>query len=282
MLKQKKLKALHSKFYNKTRLNYPNMSLYDLIEKTAQKYPNNIAYNYFGKKSNYQNLIKEIEKCAKSLKSMGIRKGDVVTICMPNTPEAIFTFYAVNKIGAIANMIHPLSAENEIKYYLEISDSKMLITIDLAWNKIENILNNTKVEKTVVLSVKKSMPIFLKTIYGFTKERKIKMPKYNENILNWDKFIEKGASYKKETNAHTQANDTAAILYSGGTTGLSKGIILSNLNFNAIAIQNLTACPLKSTDKCLSIMPIFHGFGLRNLYTYNFLFRSNSNYTAKF
>lgn len=281
-MKQEKLKALHSKYYkNKSKLKYPNISLYDLIEKTAKKYPKNIAYNYFGKKSNYQEVLKEIEKCAKALKSIGIRKNDVVTICMPNTPEAIIMFYAINKIGAIANMIHPLSAENEIKYYLEISDSKMLITIDLAWSKIENILFNTKVEKTVVLSVKESMPILLKTIYGLTKERKIKKPNYNnENILSWDKFLEKSVSYNKETNAHTKANDTAAILYSGGTTGLSKGIVLSNLNFNAIAIQNLTACPLKPTDKCLSIMPIFHGFGLRNLYTYNFLFRSNSNYTT--
>lgn len=282
-MKQEKLKALHSKYYkNKSKLKYPNISLYDLIVKTANKYPKNIAYNYFGKKSNYQELLKEIEKCAKSLKSIGIRKNDVVTICMPNTPEAIITFYAINKIGAIANMIHPLSAENEIKYYLEISDSKMLITIDLAWSKIENILSNTKVDKTVVLSVKKSMPILLKTIYGITKEKKIKMPKYNEKILSWDSFIKKSADYNEETNAHTKANDTAAILYSGGTTGLSKGILLSNLNFNAIAIQNLTACPLKPTDKCLSIMPIFHGFGLRNLYTYNILFGSNCNYTTYF
>ena len=282
-MKQKKLKALHDKYYkNTSKLKYPNVSLYDLIEETAQKYPKNTAYNYFGKKSNYQKLIKEIEKCAKALKSMGIRKKDVITICMPNTPEAIITFYAINKIGAVANMIHPLSAENEIKYYLELSDSRMLITIDLAWSKIENILNNTKVEKTIVLSVKKSMPILLKTIYSLSKEKKIKMPLYNKKILDWDNFIKKGKNYSKKTNVHTKANDIAAILYSGGTTGLSKGILLSNLNFNAIAIQNLTACPLKPTDKCLSIMPIFHGFGLRNLYTYNFLFRSNCNYTTRF
>jgi len=276
------LRVPWGKYYpNGYKLDYPDTSLYNLVEKAAKECPNNIAYNYFGATSNYKTLIEDIEKCAKALKVLDIKKDDVITICMPNTPEALISFYAINKIGGVANMIHPLSAENEIKYYLEVSNSKMLITIDLAWTKVKNIIKDTKVEKTIVLSVKKSMPFILKTLFSLTKERKIEKPIYDINIITWDEFIEKGKEYEKETNVHTKGQDVATILYSGGTTGLAKGIVLTNLNFNAIAIQNLAACPLKPTDKCLSIMPIFHGFGLRYFNTHNVLFRCNCNYITK-
>ena len=143
-------------------LDYPNHSLYEQLKTTCNKYPNYIAYNYFGNKASFKKLLKDIDECAKALRAYGIKKKDKVTICMPNTPEAIVSFYAINKIGAVANMIHPLSAENEIKYYLDLSKSKMVISIDLAWLKLKNVLPKTKVKKTVLVSVKDSMP----TLFG--------------------------------------------------------------------------------------------------------------------
>lgn len=253
------------KYYNNIakHLEYPDISIYEMLERNSLKRKNLIAYNYFGNKRTYEDLLNEIDACSKSLKKIGVNSKDRVTICMPNTPEAVASFYAVNKIGAVASMIHPLSAENEIKYYLNVADSKILIAVDLAWQKISHILEDTKVEKVIIISVKESMPFFLKTGYQLTSGRKIKKPVSGGKVIYWNDFIEMGKDYKKSTKVNLKGKEEAVILYSGGTSGYPKGILLSNLNFNALALQSIEACGcLKEGYKVLSIMPIFHGFGL--------------------
>ena len=111
-------------------LDYFDGSMYEAIEKIAIKYPKYIAFDFMGRTTTYARLVDEIKKCAKSLKTIGVRAGDKVTIAMPNCPQAIFMFYAVNLVGGIANMIHPLSAEKEIEFYLNESESVTAITLD--------------------------------------------------------------------------------------------------------------------------------------------------------
>lgn len=253
------------KFYNgvSKHLEYPDISLYEMLEKSSYNRLNLIAYNYFGNKATFKELLGQIESCAKALKNLGVKEKDKVTICMPNTPESIASFYALNKIGAIASMVHPLSAENEIKYYLNVSESKVLIAIDLAWDRISKIIKETSVKKVIIVSVKEKMPLLLKVGYTLTKERKINKPVFSSKILSWDQFIKLGKGYIGKTKVEQKGKDEAVILYSGGTSGYPKGIMLSNLNFNALALQSIEACGcLKEKDKVLSIMPIFHGFGL--------------------
>lgn len=252
------------KYYETTKahLEYPNISLYEMLEINSKARLNLTSYNYFGKKGTYKDLLNKIDECSKSLIKLGVKEKEKVTICMPNTPEAVASFYAINKIGAIASMIHPLSAENEIKYYLNITETKVLIAVDLTWNKINNILKETKVKKVILLSVSEGMPMYLKIGYNITQGRKNPKPK-NKKVLYWNEFIKLGKEYKKVTKVNRTGKDLAVILYSGGTSGLPKGIMLSNLNFNALALQSIEACScLKEKDKVLSIMPIFHGFGL--------------------
>lgn len=253
------------KFYENTpkHLDYPDISIFEMLEKNSLSRLNLIAYNYFGKKATYKRLFAEIEDCAKALKNIGVEENDRITICMPNTPQAIASFYAVNKIGAVASMIHPLSAENEIKHYLNVSESKILITIDLSWEKISKVIDETDVKKVVIVSVKESMPFFLKTGYTLTKDSKINKPVASEKIIYWKDFINSGKNYNELTTIKKKGDDEAVILYSGGTSGYPKGIVLTNLNFNALAMQSIVACGcLNEKDKVLSIMPIFHGFGL--------------------
>ena len=172
-----KVKTPWYDFYEgvKEHLNYPDISVYKMLENSMLKHENYISYNYFGKKKTYKQFIEQIDKCAKSFIELGVKYKDKVTICMPNTPEAIISFYALNKIGAIANMIHPLSAENEIKYFLNISKSEFIIAIDISFNKINHILKDTKVKKCIIVSVKNSMPLHMKIGYQLTKGRKIKL-----------------------------------------------------------------------------------------------------------
>lgn len=253
------------KFYDedKRNINTPNISIYEYLERASINREYDIAINYFNELTTYKKLLEEIDLCAKSLISHGIRENDVVTICMPNTPEAVIAFYAVNKIGAISNIIHPLSSEEEIKESIIKTNSVLLFAINLAYEKINNIIDQTKVYKTIIISAKDSMPALLGLGYLITQELKMNIPKSNERYILWNTFLERGRNYNKESFKNRTINDSAIYLHSGGTTGTPKHIVLTNGNVNSILEQAKIIFPkLTNEDSFLSVLPIFHCFGL--------------------
>ena len=118
-------------------LDYFQGSMYEAVERIAQQSPNAIAFDFMGRSTSYKKMIEEIQRCAKSLRTIGVREGDCVTIAMPNCPQAIYVFYAANLIGAIANMVHPLSSEKEIEFYINESKSVTVVTLDQFYHKVE-------------------------------------------------------------------------------------------------------------------------------------------------
>ena len=130
MIKIKTNKYPWFKYYKdmKSTLKYPDTSMYELVKRACIKYPSNIAYSYFGTKVTYKSLLRKIDLCAQSYAKIGVVKNSNVTICSPNTPEAIISFYALNKIGAVVNMLHPLSSEEELKQYLNDEKSFPIVT----------------------------------------------------------------------------------------------------------------------------------------------------------
>ena len=244
-------------------LEYQQCTMEEAVEKIAEKYPKLTAYNFLGTNTKYPDLVREIRACAAALKACGVRPGEKVTICLPNMPMAIAMFYGVNMIGAIANMIHPLSAEGEIEFYLNDSESVAAITVDMFYQKFANIRRNTpKLKTMIVCSIKDGLNPLMKVGYQLTKGRKIAPLPKDGSYLTWKEFLAKGKGMT-DVRVSRAANDPAVILYSGGTTGVTKGILLSNLNFNALGAQIIATNPMFAPgDKMLAIMPMFHGFGL--------------------
>ena len=244
-------------------LDYFDGSMFEAVAKIAETYPNNIAFDFMGKSTTYKELVRETERCAKALKTIGVREGDKVTIAMPNCPQAIYMFYAVNLVGGIANMIHPLSAEKEIEFYLNESESVTAITIDQFYNKFENIRQNTKVVNIIIASVKDALSRPIRAGYMLTEGRKIKKIPADAPVIRWGDFLKLSNACFYNYKVERHGDDPAVILYSGGTTGTTKGIVLTNKNFNALGQQVIAANPMfRPGDRMLAAMPLFHGFGL--------------------
>lgn len=244
-------------------IEYFEGTMFDAIEKIAQEYPKQIAFDFMGKSTTYEELVDNITKCAKALKTIGVREGDKVTIAMPNCPQAIYMFYAVNLVGGIANMIHPLSAEKEIEFYLNESESVTAITLDQFYHKFEKIRQNTKVVNIIIASVKDALSKPIRAGYMLTEGRKIKEIPKDAPVIMWRDFMRLSKACFYNFRVARKSDDPAVILYSGGTTGTTKGIVLTNKNFNALGQQVIAANPMfRVGDKMLAAMPLFHGFGL--------------------
>lgn len=244
-------------------LDYFEGSMFEAVEKIAQRYPDSVAFDFMGKSTTYRKMIEEIERCARALKTIGVRENDRVTIAMPNCPQAVYMFYAVNLVGAVANMIHPLSAEKEIEYYLNESESVTAITLDQFYDKFERIRENTKVVNIIIASVKDALSKPVRAGYMLTEGRKIQKIPADAPVIMWKDFLKLSKACFYRYKVKRAAHDPAVILYSGGTTGTTKGIVLTNRNFNALGQQIVAANPMfRPGDKMLAAMPLFHGFGL--------------------
>lgn len=243
-------------------LNYSTKTMEEALEDTARHHGDLIAYDYMGSHCTYRELVEKVHQCARALKAMGIREGDRVTICMPNCPQTLIMFYAVNLVGAVSNMVHPLSAESEIAFYLRDSASVAAITLDQFYPKFARIRRVVDLPNLIVTSVADELSAPVRAGYYIKEGHKIKPIPKRANVLQWKDFLRRG-DYIDIYKVNRHADDPAVILYSGGTTGTTKGILLTNLNFNALGAQIIATNPFfRPGDKMLAIMPMFHGFGL--------------------
>lgn len=234
-------------------------SLYSCVKNSADKYRNKIAYEFIGSKITYNVFIKQIDKTAFCLHKLGIKEDDVVCVVCPNIPQAITMIYAANKIGAVVNMVHPLSSENEIKEFVNKVNAKAILILDSFYDKLLKIENEINVEHIIVCDIADA----LSPIKKFAYHLKNKRVAIKSNAISWNDFINLNKENNNINEITNRIDNISIMLYSGGTTGKVKAVCLSNRQINESANQMLQANPMIcSDDKFLSVMPIFHGNGL--------------------
>ena len=263
--KKNNIKTPWLKYYKDvpSHLNYPKGTMVGYFLEAVARFPEDIAIEYYGRTYTYRTFYEMIRDTAKSLKSQGVKEGDTIAICMPNTPEAILMFYAANMVGAIVSLIHPLSAEKEIQNYINGSGATFLLSLDLVYDKVHNIVDNTCVKKIVIASAGDSLKTIKKFLYKFKNRGTVPKIELTDDIMTWNEFLNYGYDYQGEIACLKSSYDPAVILYSGGTSGDPKGILLSNMNFNALALSCHKMIEQSGEkESILAILPIFHGFGL--------------------
>ena len=250
------------KFYGQVphTLEYPRVSMYEAVRLSAAEHLDEPAYDFLGHTSTYRKFMEDIDHCADALAAIGVKKGDRVTISMPTSPQGIICFYAVNKLGAVSSMIHPLSPAKEIEFYLNVAKSKFALTLDAFYSKFKEVKDKTPLEKLILARIPDYLPPLKRIGFNLTMGRKIpKVPK--DPMVIWWRDLMRG-NYPPVPKVQVDTDDLAVILYSGGTTGVPKGIMLSNMNFISEGKMVSEWGKMGDADSILAILPIFHGFGL--------------------
>jgi len=242
-------------------LNYPDLSIYAMVKKSCEEEPDSAGFIFFDRKTTRAQMNSHIVNMSRKFAQAGIKKGDTVIVCLPNSPQAVVSFYALNRLGAIPAPIHPLSAEGEIETYTKLVSAKTAIALDGFFPRFAAIQSSFK--KIIVCSLKTEMGFLTKTVFSLTAGRKIKKVPFSDKVLDWAELESGTEAPELEAPDPIGADEMALILFSGGSTAEPKAIMLSNRNCNALAMQmNALGGPIKTGESMLSILPVFHGFGL--------------------
>ena len=250
------------KFYGKvpSSLDYPPVTLYEAVVWTAQRVPDAIAWDFLDTTATYRELVAAIDACAAALAAVGLARGERILISMPTTPQGVIAFYAANKLGAIPALIHPLSTAPEIEHYLTLSRARIALTLDAFYDRFA-ALESASTLTTIILA---RIPDYLSWVkrlgFWLTKGRKIPRVPSDARVRWWADLM--AAPHAPVPIGGTGTNDPAAILFSGGTTGMPKGIVLSNRNVIAEGMMAAAWGGMGEEHSILAILPIFHGFGL--------------------
>ena len=254
------------KYYNNYNLDTSKIenSIYDTLKKSVQKNKDKICTTYYGKTLTYNELLNKVDECANAFINIGVKKGDYVTLCLPNTQESLICIYAINKIGAISNLIHPLCSEEEIKKQIKLVDSKYLLIADYILNKTNNIKEELNLKKIIFLPILENQNKVSLLKYGLLfKTKKFKI--LDQNIISYASFI---LRFKEETNRKEKIkkDDVATIVYSSSMSYNPKGVTLTNENINTLVeCEKLLDNEIENRT-IITTMPIYTSFGFVYLF----------------
>ena len=241
-------------------LSYPEITLYQAVAATAERVPDDVAWDFLDTTSTYSALLASIDACANALAALGLLRGGRILISMPTSPQGVIAFYAANKLGAVPALIHPLSAAPEIEYYLNASRARMALTLDAFYDRFASTKPTLPLETLILARIPDYLSPAKKLGFWLTRGRNIPRVPADSRVRWWADLMARPHPAVPRSGATT--HDPAAILFSGGTTGTPKGILLSNRNFIAEGMQVAAWRGMDEGHSVLAILPLFHGFGL--------------------
>ena len=243
-------------------LEVPDQTMYEAVAAAGAAVPKSTALVYLGRRISYEHFLAEVERCAAAFLAHGIRPGDSVTLSMPNVPNTVIGFYALNRIGARVVMTHPLSSPVELEHYVRETGSRWAVTVDMFYGRFREVLANTGIEKLVIARFSDYLSSAKRLGFNVTRGRKIDpVPTDDPRILPWRDFMRAGSDPSPYQRQGDPA-DSAVVLFSGGTSSLPKGIELSSTSFSALAVAMRAITGVRQGESVLAILPVFHGFGL--------------------
>lgn len=241
-------------------------TLPQLLKYAANEYPKHKAIHFMGKEMTFKTLYKKTLQFAAYLQHLGVKKGDRVAVMLPNIPQTVISFYAILQAGAIAVPVNPLYQEREIEFIMKDSGAKVIITLDMLYNRVERVMKQTDLEHIIVTSIKDYLPFPKNIIYPFIQAKEQGKPptitSSNSTHL-YTQTLKSKESVLKEVPINFE-EDIAILQYTGGTTGFPKGVILTHQNL----VANTSMCRQwlykmeKGKEKMLAVMPLFHVYGL--------------------
>ena len=237
------------KYYTKEELDIvvPDISMYENLKRHANGFEHNVAIEYLGRRITYEALFNRIDQVSSGLTAIGVKRGDIVSVCLPNIPEAIYLIYAINAIGAIANMLDVRCGSPTLKKGINDARSIVLFYIDSIGQKFENIKTDTQVSTVIAVS---AIDSFNSIVRFFIRCKKKELRQRGpEGFITWNHFIRKANDHIEIQETISGGNIDAIIAYTGGTTGEPKGVIGTNRNINAVAYQSLHNKMLEITSK---------------------------------
>lgn len=268
MAEEKKLTGYPSidkpwlKYYSEEAISspLPECTIYEYLYKNNKDYSSDIAIHYLGRNISYKELFENIDKTAAAFLTAGVREKEIVTVALPSIPEALYCVYALNKIGAIANMIHPLAGKKETLFYFNEVQSRIAVIFDGAYAAIADEIGKSSVEKVIVASPADSLPVALKVAYKL----KVKTPRLDGKVFqNWKTFIHEGRGTPVRA-VKKDCLEMAIISHTGGTTGDPKGVMCSDYNINSQIWQIVSNFPYHRQEKFLVVLPPFINYSLVN------------------
>lgn len=250
------------KYYSEEAINapLPEGSLFDYMTSCNAARLDCTALKYFGRRITHREFLHQIRKCAAALTARGVKKGDMVSVCMLTMPEALVLLYAINYVGAVCNFLVLNATEQELHKQLTLTESQLVFTVDIAAEKIKNACQGTAVTEIVIVSISASMPVMTAAVVWW-KSRKRPVPK---ELTVWKQFLKDGRGVEP-IRAAVGSQDEAVLEYTSGTTGESKGVLLSNQAVNTVPFHyknSSTVFEFHSGEKFLCIIPPFLSVGL--------------------